>query len=84
MTETRAKVAENGRIVIPAEFRKALGVSAGDEVVIRMEDDELRITTLARRLEQAQRLLRRYVPANLSLADELMRDRRAAARKENE
>jgi AbrB family looped-hinge helix DNA binding protein len=40
-TETRQRVNENGRVVIPASFRKALGINIGDEVVLRMEDDEL-------------------------------------------
>ena len=56
-TETRQRVNENGRVVIPASFRKALGINIGDEVVLRMEDDELRITTLKRRVERAQRLV---------------------------
>jgi len=44
--ETRMRVNENGRVVIPAPFRKALGINIGDEVVLRIEDDELRITIL--------------------------------------
>ena len=43
--ETRMRVNENGRVVIPASYRKALGIKAGDQVILRMEDDELRITT---------------------------------------
>jgi AbrB family looped-hinge helix DNA binding protein len=45
--ETRMRVNENGRVVIPASYRKALGINVGDEVLLRIEDDELRITTLA-------------------------------------
>ncbi len=81
-TETRLRVNENGRVVIPASFRKALGINAGDEVVLRIEDDELRITTLKRRIERAQRNLRRYVKPGTSLADELIADRREAAKRE--
>jgi AbrB family looped-hinge helix DNA binding protein len=44
--ETRMRVNENGRIVIPANFRKALGIEPGDEVVLSIEDDELRISTV--------------------------------------
>jgi AbrB family looped-hinge helix DNA binding protein len=80
--ETRQRVNENGRVVIPASFRKALGINIGDEVVLRMEDDELRITTLKRRIERAQRLVRKHVKRGTSLVDELIAERREAARDE--
>lgn len=78
--EARTRVNENGRMVIPASFRKALGISAGDEIVLRLEDDELRITTLKRRLERAQRLVRKHVKPGGSLVDELLAERREAPR----
>ena len=80
--EARARINENGRVVIPASFRKALDINAGDEVVLRIEDDELRITTLKHRLEKARRRIRRYVKPGRSLVDELIADRREAARRE--
>ena len=81
-TEARLPVNENGRVVIPAAFRRALGINAGDEVVLRMEDDELRITTLKRRLERAQRLVRKHVKPGASLVDELIAERREEAKNE--
>ena len=81
-TETRMRVNENGRVVIPASYRKMLGIKAGDEVILRMEDDELRITTMKRRLERAQRRIRQYVKPGVSLADELIAERREAAKRE--
>jgi len=80
--ETRIRVNENGRVVIPASYRKALGIKAGDEVILRMEDDELRITTMKRRLERARRRIRQYVKPGVSLADELIAERREAAKRE--
>jgi AbrB family looped-hinge helix DNA binding protein len=80
--ETRMRVNENGRVVIPASFRKALGINIGDEVVLRIENDELRITTLRRRLARAQSLVRKHVKQGDSLADELIAERREAARRE--
>jgi len=80
--ETRLRVNENGRVVIPASFRKALGIQAGDEVILRMEDDELRITTMKRQIERAQRLVRKYVKPGVSLVDELIAERRREARNE--
>ena len=81
-SETRLRVNENGRVVIPASFRKALGINIGDEVVLRIEDNELRITTLKRRIERAQRLVHRHVKPGTSLVDELIAERREAARNE--
>ena len=80
--ETRTRVNENGRVVIPAAFRKAMGIDIGDEVVLRIEDDELRISTLKRRIEQAQRLVRQHVKPGTSLVDELIAERRKAAKRE--
>ena len=81
-TKTRMRVNENGRVVIPASFRRALGIKAGDEVILRIENDELRITTLKRRIERAQRLVRKHVKEGTSLVDELLAERREAARNE--
>lgn len=81
-SKTRMRVNENGRLVIPASFRKALGINIGDEVILRIEDDELRITTLKRRLERAQRLVRKHVKPGTSLVDELIAERHEAARNE--
>jgi AbrB family looped-hinge helix DNA binding protein len=80
--ETRLRINENGRIVIPASFRKALGVNPGDEVILSLEEDELRITTMKRRIERAQRRARQYVKPGVSLVDELIAERREAAKRE--
>jgi len=76
------RVNENGRVVIPAAFRKALGIKAGERVAARLEDDELRITTMKKRLERAQRNVRKYIKAGVSLSDELIAERRREARRE--
>lgn len=81
-TEVRLKVNENGRVVIPVEFRRALGVDAGDEVILTWKDDEIRITTMQRRIQRAQRRARQYVKPGTSLVDELIAERREAAKRE--
>ena len=80
--KTRMRVNENGRVVIPASFRKRLGIRVGDEVVLQIQDDELRIITLKRNIERAQRLVRKHVRPGTSLVDELISERREAARNE--
>jgi len=76
------RVSQNGRIVIPASFRKALGISVGDEVLLRVEDDELRITTQQRRIRRAQRRAQGYLKPGTSLVEELLAERREAAKNE--
>ena len=83
-SEVRLKLNENGRVVIPVEFRRALGVDAGDEVILTWKDDEVRITTMQRRIERAQRHARQYVKPGTSLVDELIAERREAAKRELE
>jgi AbrB family looped-hinge helix DNA binding protein len=81
-TQARLRINENGRVVIPASFRKALGINPGDEVLLRLEEDELRITTMKLRIARAQRNARKYVKRGVSLVDELIAERREAARRE--
>ena len=52
--KTRMRVNENGRVVIPASFRKRLGIRVGDEVVLHIQDDELlrKIATFLDRIEE--------------------------------
>jgi hypothetical protein len=62
-----------------------VGIGPGDEVILRLEDDGygLRLTTLKLRIARAaQRNARKYVPRGVSLADELIAERREAAKRE--
>lgn len=80
--ESHARINENGRLVIPASFRRALGIASGDTVVLRLDKGELKITTLRQRLKRAQEIVRKHVPPSVSLVDELIAERREAARRE--
>lgn len=78
----RVVIGEGGRLVIPASYRQALALKEGEEVIIRVEEGELRILTPHHALQRAQMLVRRHVPATRSLADELIEERRQEARRE--
>ncbi len=82
MTEIRTKLAEGGRIVIPAEYRKALGLHVGDEVILRLEEGEVRLLTPRQAIRRAQAVVRRYVGERRSLVEELIAERRAEAERE--
>ncbi|MDR7497023.1 MAG: AbrB/MazE/SpoVT family DNA-binding domain-containing protein [Armatimonadota bacterium] len=81
-TPSRVVIGEGGRIVIPAPYRDALGVREGDELRVRLDGGELRLTTPRHALRRAQQALRRHVPADRSLADELVAERRLEAERE--
>jgi len=76
------KVWKNGSVLIPAALRKALGMNPGEPLVVRWNRHEIRIVTLQRRVEEAQRRARKYVRPGVSLADELIADRRREAERE--
>jgi AbrB family looped-hinge helix DNA binding protein len=80
--QARGQVGEKGRIVIPSEIREALGIDVGDKVVFRVEDDELRISTLRSRIRRAQRSVRHLAPPGTLVSDESSAERREAAKHE--
>jgi hypothetical protein len=61
---------------------KTLGISARDEVVLRLEDNELRITTLKQRIARAHRHARKYVKPGVSMVDEFLAGQREDAKRE--
>jgi hypothetical protein len=53
-----------------------LGLQVGDTVILRLEDDELRIFALYKAIRRAQELVSEHVPEERSLSDELIAERR--------
>ncbi len=84
MERNTTKVDSAGRIVLPAEARKAMGLKPGSEVIVRFEDGEVRVTTREEALRKVQEMVRRHVPEGVSLVDELIAERRAEAKREIE
>jgi len=54
-------------------------MGVGDEVVLVLEPDGVRILTPRQAVKRAQELVRRYVTGGRSLADELIEERRREA-----
>jgi len=80
--EIRTKLNKNGRIVIPADYRRALGLKPGAELILTLREGEVRILTPASAVKHAQSLVRRYVPRGRSLSKELISERRLEAARE--
>lgn len=70
-------VGPQGRLVIPSEIRRKMGIGSGDVLLALVEDQRL---VLEKREAVLQRLLRRFehVPAEVSLSDDLITERRSA------
>lgn len=82
MQSTRVRLSEGGRIVIPAEYRRQLGLAVGDKVILQLDGDELRLCSHRQGIRRAQELVRRAIPPGRSLVDELIAERRREAERE--
>lgn len=80
--EFKTQITKGGRLVVPAKLRKALQIEAGDEIVLRLEKGSLRLIPLHQAVNLAQEAVRKYVPKDVSLVDELIQARRAEAKRE--
>ena len=82
MTSQSVKIINGGKLVIPAQFRREMGIGAGDTVVVEMAQGELRIRSLSSAIRKAQAIVRELVPDHVSLVDELIAERKAEADRE--
>jgi bifunctional DNA-binding transcriptional regulator/antitoxin component of YhaV-PrlF toxin-antitoxin module len=76
------KIINGGKLVIPDRFRREMGIDAGDMVAVELAEGELRIRPLSSVIEKAQAIVKRFVPEDVDLADELIVERRAAVKRE--
>lgn len=72
-------MADNGRLVIPAALRTAIGLPDGGKLVARVENGAVILEPIEAAIRRARELVRRYVPAGAPLVDELIAERRQAA-----
>lgn len=82
METWRARIGADGQVAVPTAALAAAGLEAGEEVVVRAEDGEVRIASLQRAVGRAQAIVRQYVPAGASLVDELIAERRDEAKRQ--
>jgi len=79
MNIARGKVIAGGRIALPADIRRSLGLQNGDTVLFELEGDEVRIRPARSALRRIQERLREFAPQEGLVSDELIADRRAEA-----
>lgn len=76
MGDYKARIGANGRIVIPAEVRHALGIEPGDELVLRVEKGELRVVTRKALIKRAQELVAKYATGEDASVDAFLAERK--------
>jgi AbrB family looped-hinge helix DNA binding protein len=83
MRAVRGRVSESGRLSIPAEFRKAVGLEHGGAVVVELDGREIRIRTIDEVVDRAQALTRRLLGGKPDASvDAFLAERRGEAESE--
>ena len=82
MSAIKGRIVEGGRLIVPAPYRKAMGLSKGDAVLIELHGDELRIRPARSALRRLQDKVKACGQSDGSVADELIAERRAEAARE--
>jgi AbrB family looped-hinge helix DNA binding protein len=82
--KARARIGAGGRLVIPAEIRRELGLAEGEPVVMRVEDGELRIWSVREGIRRVQERMKPYIIPGKSVVDELIAERRAENARDEE
>jgi AbrB family looped-hinge helix DNA binding protein len=72
------KVASNGRMILPASVRKAMGLHGDAKVILTMEDDQVRLSPIGHGVSRAQALYREHAKAART-TDDFLGDRKAEA-----
>ncbi len=73
------KVQPGGRLLIPAELRRELGLDAGSSVVLDRVNGALRVRSMAQVVRDVQAMAAPYRRCGVSVVDDFIAERRAEA-----
>jgi AbrB family looped-hinge helix DNA binding protein len=76
------RMAENGRISIPAKQRRLLGLEQGTVVVVKVENGELRVRPVRDVVAALQARVRQHVHTHENASERLIAMRREEAERE--
>ncbi len=84
MAQSRIKMANNGRLVMPAALRTEVGLPEGGDFLARVEKGVIILEPRKKALERVRNLVRQYAPSadGTSVVDELIAERHAEAQRE--
>ena len=83
MKQFDVPVQENGRMILPIELRRALGIRKGDRVLIEAEGDVVRLTTAALSRRRAQERFQRWTEGQDRMVDAFIEEKREEAARED-
>jgi len=84
VTIHQTRMTKEGRVLIPAELRKSLGLKEQEPLMIYAQDGEIRIVSRLQAIKQMQQRLAKYRVVGVSVVDELLQERRAEAALESD
>ena len=70
---------ESGRVILPVELRRTLGLQKGDRVLIEADGDTVTLTTARLRRRRAQAHVARHLQSSGSVVDDFLREKREEA-----
>jgi AbrB family looped-hinge helix DNA binding protein len=76
-------VASNGRMVLPASVRKAMGLHGEGKIILTVENDQVRLLPIGHGVSRAQALYREYAKYTRTTDDFLNARKAEAAADEN-
>jgi bifunctional DNA-binding transcriptional regulator/antitoxin component of YhaV-PrlF toxin-antitoxin module len=83
MQQLTLHVDNQGRVMLPAWWRKKAGVGPSSELLAAIDESgALFLETREQGLARARAMVRKYIPKNRRLSDELLRERRSEAARE--
>jgi AbrB family looped-hinge helix DNA binding protein len=72
MLQKHAKIREGGRLIIPASYRKALNLHTGDELIMQLEEGEIRIFPQSQAIQRIRTAFRKNITKKISYTDDFI------------
>lgn len=72
MQQQHTRIGEGGRLIIPAAYRKALNLHTGDELIIRIEDGELRLFRQSQAVQRIRDVVKKRTTKKMSHTDDFL------------
>ena len=72
-----ATIGKSGRLVIPIQYRRALGLTEGEGVMISLKDGHIEILPVEKSIKKAQEKVTKYLRSDTDLVEVLFAERKA-------